>query len=323
MELEGINKRLFDWAMDSPLLKTLNWLETNEQVLKQALGNNKSDRFDATIMLCNLIWNKYPEIGVSPNLFLLGEMEVGQNFYPNYRDHSTHIFKVYLLGLYIYENNLTIHKLFDEKDNFISVWTVASLWHDMGYLFDNEQSEADLGKLWETVSNRINEQFKRSLNFVAGINMDIAVLKKFYDISRIEHCPLKSLSEFEKDKSLFEHLRSAGIEAGLATSSLNSNSIMEIYSVIRSYASGIRKEHIDHGIFGALLLLKLWFSYRDMLSDIVSFIDDQKNNNTTNLILGAVSSIKRINTKITDSQIENIIKKAAKAISLHNIKLQM
>lgn len=325
-ELKGINKTLFDWAKKSCLIKHIGWLSGNEDVLEEALGPNEAKCFDATIKLSDFIWgNKYLKFGIPPNLFLLGKLETDQVYHPNYRDHSTHAFKVYLLGLYIYENNQKIKDSFVNDDAFIDTWTVVSLWHDMGYLFENDKmSETDTDFLWTDVSKAINAQFKDSLNFIAGVegNLDPDVLDRFYVNSNIQCSPLVALSDLDEDPKLFAHLQPAGIASGLATPTFEHNAIMKVYSVIRKYSvSNGRKKHIDHGVFSSLLLLKLWFSYASMLDAIVNFVKTG-DAAIANLIVGNVfSRVEEVNEAITTSDAKNIIINAAQAIALHNIKI--
>ncbi|MCL2477315.1 hypothetical protein [Candidatus Bathycorpusculum sp.] len=324
--LKGINKTLFDWAKKSCLIKYIGWLDGNEDALKKALGPNETECFYASINLSDIIWrSKYLKFGIPPNLFLLGKLETDQVYHPNYRDHSTHTFKVYLLGLYIYENNQKIKSLFADKDNFIDTWTVVSLWHDIGYLFENDEMTEDASaNLLTDVYNEINVQFQNSLNYISGINpkLDPTVLNTFHVNSNTKYVPLKALSDLEANIKLFEHLRPAGIASGLATPKFKSNAVQTVYNVIRQHPTANRKKHIDHGIFSSLLLLNLWFYYESMITKIVRFVNNARNVATANLIAGDVRScVENVNANIMASNAKSIIITAAQSIALHNIKI--
>lgn len=114
--MTGINKTLFDWLTNSRLISESGWFTNfSKPKLEKALGDANEERFVFSIELSEFIWAKHPEFGLCPYLKQLGEAEYRKNFYAGYRDHSTHALKVYLLGLYFYDNNDTIKEMFTEK----------------------------------------------------------------------------------------------------------------------------------------------------------------------------------------------------------------
>lgn len=314
--MKGINERLIDWAKQSSLIQSLGWYnESTADLLRKALDENETTRFNATNNLSKLIWKDFPEIGICPNLFLLRKAEDSHIFYDDYRDHSTHMFKVYLLGLYIYENNAIIKRMFDNDEGFIHCWTITSLWHDMGYLFENKKI-TEVSELWKEISNDINEQFKCSLNSIFGT--DVGASRWFFEQEEVKCAPLKNeITHIENDDVLFGYLEYASKASGLCSP----DAINKIYTVLRGFDTpkGVSM-HIDHGIFGALLLLKTWLFYKSMLDDIIKVSQDKPTCEAVISIKDVLPQISTVQNSIVDLGTQKTIEEAARAIALHNIK---
>jgi hypothetical protein len=312
-ELEGINKSIFEWAIQSNLISTLYCVDEDFKAkLGTALGKDVREQCTASIELCERIWSKFPELGACPNFSLLNTAEHDRKFYAGYRDHTAHSFKVYLLGLWIYEKNDEIHKAFD-KTQFVVTWTATALWHDIGYLFENDE----VGKRdawWTYIQSGINAQYLCPLSSVVTIKplLSSAEEQQFYSDNRIELPKLTTIASIE-DHVFFSHLESAGKASGLTKVD---GSIEQFYYYIKSESTtgGKRKPYRDHGVFGALLLLKLWFRYADLLSDILQKqkLADSK--------IKFDSDVEEKITELYDNVTSSIpiITMAAQAIALHN-----
>lgn len=88
----------------------------------------------------------------------LSAHEYANQFYPAYRDHSLHTLQVYLLGVYLYQTVHTLRGAIDAQLSrgdlpdatpgvpFLEWWTLAALWHDIGYPFESTEfiSSAEL-----------------------------------------------------------------------------------------------------------------------------------------------------------------------------------
>ena len=142
--MSNINMTILDWTQRSEIYKNACHPDSiAKEKLEKALGNNETVRFDSSLWLYEYIWNQYPELGPCPSLSFLAKSEHSQIFNDRYRDHSTHALKVFLLGLMFFEKNKTIKQAFidnkiNEKD-FIITWIAISFWHDVGYLFENNE----------------------------------------------------------------------------------------------------------------------------------------------------------------------------------------
>lgn len=91
---------------------------------------------------------KIYEIPFPPYLLtLLYKVEEGANLYERYRDHMLHLFYVFCLGCYIFDNSSFYRAIeVDDVHNFMANWIVAAFLHDVGYIF----SEDEFGRKHET-----------------------------------------------------------------------------------------------------------------------------------------------------------------------------
>ncbi len=82
--------------------------EFTEQALKSALCGDESVRVRESYHMMERIWKNHPEWGLMPDYTLLSSFEHSGKYYQQYRDHLAHMFKVLLLGLYLYETSADI-----------------------------------------------------------------------------------------------------------------------------------------------------------------------------------------------------------------------
>lgn len=311
--MEGINRTLFDWAKESKIIEKLGWLNgaDAQAKLKEALGNDERVRYLASLSLIQSSWGIYPTLGVFPYLSLLGKLEYSGAFFSDYRDHCTHTFKVYLLGLYIYEKNEAIRESFKiEEDKFLQTWTATSLWHDIGYIMENEELENN-NTVHDFVTNELDKQYKNPFLYIPFFNEHITDDDGEFilESNKIFRGTYSGIVDVESDEDNFEHLKCAG-EASRLTRDKKVNAIKVLFDYFRSHAPENRPRYVDHGITGAVLLLQSWKNYRFVLDELVkkdmsSLTDDGRN---------AISNVQR-----EMSVCEEIIIDAAKAIAIHNI----
>lgn len=319
--VDGINKTLFDWAEKSLLINEIGWLKEKgaKEELAKALGNHERIRYLASQKLSEQVWSKYPELGIYPNVTLLATMEYNNLFFREYRDHSTHMFKVYLLGLFIYEENIVIQEGFEEngidKERFLKTWTATALWHDMGYLFENDNIN-EQNNMWK----EINQQYQNPLTRIPAFKDCLSQQEeeRLYDSNRLFRDSIDRITAIENNSVNFEHLKYAGTASGL-TNNGNINAIEVLYTYIRSHptANSRRKPYSDHGIVSAMLLLRIWFHYKEILEDLVDSDADPNKPGMSILSNNAKSKIKTMQN-IVSQQAQTIID-AARAIALHNI----
>jgi class 3 adenylate cyclase len=321
--MEGINKTIFEWAKKSEILRNTGWFNREtKSLLERALGERADLRFVSSIDLCKKIWANYPELGTSPMLFLLGEEEYNRSFYDSYRDHVTHSIKVFFLGLFIYEKNVKIKEMFcdSDKDDFVRIWMVSALWHDVGYLFENNLS-SEFDRYINNMISNINIQNK---NILSNIIEDLspAIENAFYRESNISPMSIKDIDEIESQK-IFDKLKNIGIYTQL-TSDRTVNAIHILYLHLQTAdALDNVPSHKDHGIFSALLILLLWSKFDELINSVVEFITNQTGTPTVELLVEANRQILDLYEKMQAKRSQSIILKAAQAIALHNISKEI
>jgi len=320
----GINKTIFDWAEKSGkhgLLKNISWFDNAAKAaLEKSLGERDDIRYAHSVELCEKIWSTYPELGVCPMLSLLAEAEYNRSFYPKYRDHVTHSLKVFLLGLFAYEENRKIKDIFEDsnidENAFIRTWMVVSLWHDMGYLVENN-AFVTFSTYGEEIISKINEKLKCSIShIVKGIEPETET--GFYSASGVSPLKIDSIAEVESDKN-FKKLKYCG-DASCLTSSRSVNSIQVLYEHMEHVETleGIPK-HKNHGIFSALLLLILWDKFDELFASTSDFLNQKSGSPEAKLLGGAENKISSLCEKIENEKSQSIIMQAAQAIALHSI----
>ena len=313
-KINNVNNTIFIWSKNTKLFSNL--FADTEQV-KELLTASFSKREVASKKFAKKVWGMFPELGPEPLFDILSEEEHARSFYDNYRDHTTHQVKVFLLGLFFYEKCKVIREainkyLENEKcilegagsaNSFLRIWIVAALCHDIGYLFECDQLETSYNAYWKKVSYQINERLKFPLAYTKGLNVS-----KNTERSSIR-TGTKEIQNFTDitDDSLFESLQVFCNRSSLQEN--EKNAIAEYYTFAQLKNTSTRPRFRDHGIVSALLVLQTWKSY---MVHINEFSELNSNNGKKSL-----QKIKGINehTVIYKSQIEI----AAGAIALHNI----
>ncbi len=260
--LQGINRTLYCWASGSPLFQRAVEAPDSD-LLADALGPNEERRYQASYALLERIWSHHPELGLTPDYRLLSDLEHAGAYYRQYRDHLTHMFKVYLLGLYLYEKEESLQTRVPE-DEFFPTWTLAALWHDMGYLIETEEGSRD-GPGAQRVFASITEALSTPLAhlFPDTFHQDWERAQQ-----RENRNPPLVLDAFEllrKKLSRFE---------GFGESVYLSNGVCK--NPIKSYLSAKaekidRRSYYDHGIVSAMMLLFLWDALRSYMEKAVSY----------------------------------------------------
>lgn len=251
----GINQDLLLWAVDSPLyLKAVGSFDSNYGELLKALGPNESKRYESSLALMNAVWRNHPELGLSPDYNHLAKMEFDRNFYPKYRDHTTHMFKVFLLGLYLYENRETIRDAIATKmdrDAFLAVWILTALYHDVGYVIENDQTTAEMYK-------RMNDNLSQPLTNLFPEDFGTGTEKGILERKRVSTCRIERMFPL---KNAIER-RFAGKGKSVQLTVCESNPIIIYFEKTARKSEAINREdqnrsYFDHGIVSAGIMLFL------------------------------------------------------------------
>ena len=249
---KNINYDLLQWSQVSSLYKmAVGPAFDDKNLLCDALGSNESKRYRETYKLMHAVWHNHPELGISPDYKLLSDMEYGEQFYAGYRDHTTHMFKVFLLGLYLYENSEKfsdpIKAVLTTDEAFLSVWILTALYHDFGYIIETEDGCWDSID-GETIIKRFNECLKYPISNLFPEDMDVGTEKAVQRRLRRQ--------VFEADQESIqrelEHFHGIGQVVRLSTVT-DGNPIKEYYNFVSSKRQG--REYYDHGIVSACMLL--------------------------------------------------------------------
>lgn len=281
--LRGVSKDLFLWASKSSILKKIFTNIDSAKLLNQLcffLGDNEEAREHAALDLYKLIWGNHAEFGPLPTIELLTQFEHDRVFYKNYRDHTTHTVRTFLIGLYIYECNTMVQKavnnyllqeykttLSENEDIFIFIWSLTALYHDIGYIIENNKIDLDIETKKQTI-NCINSTLQYPLSHTARFLSQISEEKEGYIIDqyKIYVTRISSINSIEEN-DLFEKLLNASTSTSLALN--EENGIKLYYSFANSHKTKDGREGFrDHGICSALLLLKTWFSFSDYIKAV-------------------------------------------------------
>lgn len=328
--LTGINSNLFSWATTSDLYKrAVGYDDASEGLLEKALGPNETNRYIASGKLMDKVWESHPELGFAPDYGLLSALEHEGSFYPKYRDHLTHMFKVFLLGLFLYEKHDVIRnsvdRIWNDENNFLNVWILTALWHDIGYLIENEDGARN-DTAAKVLNDRLNEDFKYPLTklyksqniFAEGTEEGIRECAD--DPSSLHPPEVKGLDTVEK---MLDHLEGFGRTVRLMPR--KTGNPVEIYY---RYLSQKRKDRVyyDHGIISACLLLFVQHSlctYIEKCKSVVVQVEDNPDPEKRKPMMYENQRDTLDSFLSTEGKYKEYAQKAAEAISIHNINKYM
>lgn len=313
LEIEGINKTIFDWAINSSLLNII-WgdeIET-EAILLKILGKDAERRELASLTLYQHIWAKYPEFGPNLLINLLPEFEHDRVFYDNYRDHTSHMIKCFLLGVYFYDNCSIFKEMFDDSLLFLKTWSLASLYHDIGYIFENDLVNPK-NNYWIKIKEIINESLAAPLSNIPFFSSEISATRerKIINKYKIFTGNIQEINEFESEE-LFEELYQYGVDTNLSDSK-KENGIYRYYFYAHSEKTKDgRNGFRDHGICSSIIFLKLWNFYKEYISVI-----SQSQKILEEFSDGIRHKISNLYSTLSSDH--ELINMAVGAIALHNI----
>jgi hypothetical protein len=175
--LQGISLDLINWATKSTWFKVLYQkahISTNDLILA-LVSNDLQDTILKSEECLKKFWFLYPENG--PYLFLSELLEAQANckFYPEYRDHIGHQFKVLLLGCFIFDKSDRIRKavysyfeplaLEQSEEEFFRIWLLTAGFHDIGYIWEGKELDplSNGGEKWKSIRDELNKKIQYSL----------------------------------------------------------------------------------------------------------------------------------------------------------------
>lgn len=317
-----VNDTLLKWKETSKLLEYFGDFQGKLQNLIEAvLRDNSPEREVAAVDFIRQVWGAFPVLGPVPPVKLLQNFEYDRKFYSNYRSHVSHAAEVFLLGLYLYENNWTIRKETADylrkaggenpDKTFLLVWTGTSLFHDIGYLLEN--AGAVVGAETEAeICKNLSDIFSCLLSVTPYFKDSITPAREEQIIrdNEIFTKQIKRISDLESSGT-FLKLGSLGNDSNLNyyRDTLSSNAVKEYYDYARKTAPKGRTAFRDHGIGSALILDKIWTAYKQELEALM-----EKHRNVDAHMM---KQIEAVNSKMENT--ESFMNIILGAIALHNI----
>jgi hypothetical protein len=197
--LYGPNAELVRWSVNSQLANRIfETARITEDDLFLALGGDwRKDRILHSKELINRLWNAHQFLGPYPFLDTLSTFEFAGEFYPQYRDHVCHQLKVYLLGLYAYDNCPLLQDNLDQSFQlpalhtdqasslFALYWLVTSLYHDVGYVLENEHAGPNQ-KAWESTRAQLNHVLESPLAYTSAFQKQFTPAQEQFFIQQHE-----------------------------------------------------------------------------------------------------------------------------------------
>ena len=302
----GINKCLFFHAMNSSLYKNaVCAFDINGENLSKALGPNETRRYKGSICLMKAVWSNHPELGLSPDYDHLMKLEFDRGFHPKYRDHTTHMFKVFLLGIYLYEKHEKIREAINsiglDSDSFLRVWIMTALSHDVGYLVENNRTTFEMyQRLNLALSQPLTTLFPEDF----GLGTERGILEQYSILTQ-------RIERMNPIKNALKRFDGTGKTVRLTVHS--DNPIMTYFEKTAQIAEPINttdqsRSYFDHGIVSAGLILFLQETLCDYYERFP--IDELHIHQKERLI-------KMINSA---EDYKRYTEQAAYAVALHNIK---
>ena len=322
----GVGKELFDWAIQSKLLRIAlgNDVSNIKEQLFSFLMRDGDRKEKAASTLYEMLWSAHRCFGPIPPIDLLRSFEREQVFYKDYRDHTMHLLTTCLLGLYIYENNQTIRNSVNQfivtkctttllgiDETFVSAWLLTSLYHDIGYLVENNKLERE-----DKLKNRVMDAFRGQISNPLASTPYYKKLKiskqketKFNNDHGIKVRGFQSVDFYEVDE-YFNCFIQSSEASNLGIS--GTNGVKAYYDFCKSHVEKLRDDTFrDHGICSALLLLYCWNAFCKYVHELVAKDDYRKYYKTCH------EKIAELNDEL--KLFKPIVEVAAQAISLHNI----
>ena len=267
------------------------------------LGGGLGHDFQAAEDFMYAHWHAHPEIGPYPCPKLLGEYQTDGIFYRGYRDHVVHQLRVYLLGLYIYDRCSGVEEAIRQEitdvpsenieTEFLLRWLAAALCHDVGYILENafvDPADGGGGAGERPLDHFLQHFSNHALKYplAGGLGrLDDAGFRANHDrlVSNVGWSPHNvqssgELADLPRPLSgdagvgkAWHILDAAGKGMGLPLDDSMEDCLKEYFSFTETKFTDYGQKFPDHGVVSALLLLRLWNAYDDLLACVAAKCD--------------------------------------------------
>lgn len=323
--LYGASADLLVWCHGSELAsRVLSEARLGEDDLILALGAPQhAERVERSKRVIQQLWGAHAGLGPYPFLDALSEFEFDRLFYPDYRDHVCHQLKVFLLGLMAYEGCAPLRTALDEtlqlpaadaRGAFAVRWLVTAVYHDIGYVLENEHAVESDGKGWRRTCADLNATLDAPLSRTRALAEQISaeIERRVANDLQIFRLRVASPADIEReaDFDLCELLRPEGEQAGLTAAGEPKPPHRRYYDYALAHAPAGRPRFRDHGIASALLLLRTWRAWADYVRRLqphfgVALLHDARDQ--LDAVAAAIATL------------GETVRAAAGAMALHNV----
>jgi hypothetical protein len=326
--LTGANANLWNVITDRKHERVLGGIP-KDTFARALAGEDDNIRSDASKKVIGHLWEAHPALGPYPFIHTLSKFEFKREFYEGYRDHVSHQLKVFLLGLGIFaacprirtgvQHILTLPSEApldpdDFESRFALVWLVTAVFHDLGYVIENEKSDAG-SKQWNCVLDEYSTTMSTPLSKTRSFSLTSDEETATQVHLSLATPKLGGSGTLEHD-DYFKHFAIEADRARLGGPPAKGNGYKSAIARYYSYAQRhktTREAFRDHGVASALLLERSWQLYdayidawiekADRVRDLHPAFDDAP--------LKTLQAYRK-------SLVEHI-HRAAGAMSLHNI----
>lgn len=223
----------------------------------KSLSDNERTSYIAASNISIKILKNAIGIDITGLYDVLKDFENRGEFYSAYREHVIHQWRVFILGLYIIETNPAIKEAFSQKhgDEFIELWAVTALCHDIGYLMErgeinNNEYAVEIVKLL----NSFEDNTTGLSVFCPELNLDDLLIPEKQNIikkSEIQKYDIQGWRQLFNDRD-----NDSWKLSGLDSSIINFEKYYQITTSLNTKDKN-RPCFIDHGIASAAILLYL------------------------------------------------------------------
>lgn len=232
--------------------------ERIEDYMFKTLSNNERISYIATSQISVEILKRILGIDIGGLYDQLKEFENRGEFYSAYREHVVHQWRVFILGLYLLETTPNIKEAMRRKygDEFVKVWAVTALCHDIGYLV--ERGNINDSKHLEDIVKLLNslEDGEIGLSvFCPELDLSDLLLVERQDIIReagISTYPLQVWEQLVLDRDNGNHWKLSDLDSEL----LKFENYYKLTTTLKTKDEN-RPCFIDHGIASAAILFHL------------------------------------------------------------------
>lgn len=343
LHLYHANQELYNWiSRKNDLLARMG--DDREQVvsaISMALqASEEGVRIAQSVKLIADIWKRCLVLPPNPLLHIMPDAQADRQMWVNYREHMAHQFKVFLIGLYLLDRCSTLRDTVQNDDTapgtspsgalasedaLWAAWVAAALWHDVGYVFECDAADQPADPFHQRVLRELNAAITSPLASAILDNSLLTPTQEADDAARLEISipPMTSIDEIETGPGspLSQFLKTAAERSWLAEHGVP-DPIASAYKLARTEHTvphhGNRIVGRDHGIAGALTLLKLFAAYEKRLTDLHGIV------NASGISAGHLGTLRVHINERYDAVRRNrhAVFAAAQAISLHNINLR-